>query len=257
MNPQVKNYLGWALIVMVIVFALSALKLAWAFDRTSQRSASSSFTVSGEGKAVGIPDIARLSIGVITEGGTDLVKLQKDNTDKVNKIIAFAKEKGVESKDVRTEQYSVSPRYEYSNCRTSSVCPPPRIVGYSISQSIEVKVRDFSVTGEILSGAVTAGANTVSGPSFELDDPSSLVTEARAEALQKARASAEATAKAGGFRLGRIISIDEGYTPVYRETLQYAKAADLAVQNMAAPAPSIEAGSQDIRMTLTVRYEIQ
>lgn len=246
---------------MVIVFSLAAIKFAVGYDRMSRWQSASSFAVSGEGKVVGVPDIARLTMGVITEGGNDAAKLQRENTDKTNKIIAFVNSKGVDEKDIKTEQYSVQPRFEYANCgfeRVGATCPPPKIVGYTITQSISVKVRNFGVVGDILSGAVTAGANNVYGPTFEIDDRTKLVDQARGEALAKARESAKAVARAGGFRLGKILSIDEGYYggETYRSYDAYGKGGDMAVASQA-NSPSILPGSQDVIITVNVRYEIR
>ena len=63
-------------------------------------------------------------------------------------------------------------------------------------------------------------------------------------------------AKAAGFKLGRLLSIDEGYNyPIYRTMEAYGKGGDVSA--MPAPAPAIEPGSQDIAVTVNLRYEIR
>ena len=92
--------------------------------------------------------MAKFSFSVITEGGKNLADLQKENTKKVNGAIDFVVANRVDKKDIKTTGYNVSPRYEYSSCPSSPIareCPPPSIVGYTISQDVQVKVRDFNV----------------------------------------------------------------------------------------------------------------
>jgi len=261
MTDKTKNYLGWAIIVGVLLLGLSALIYAGSFAKTVEPAGYRSFAVSGEGKAVAIPDVAEFSFSVITEGGNDLAALQTENAKKVNAAIGFVKENGVAAKDIRTESYSVEPRSQYSNCGYRStggpeVCPPPRIVGYTIRQTVAVKARDFTKVGAILSGVVTRGANSVSQLSFTVDDPSAVESEARGKALAQAAAKARAVAAAGGFRLGRLIGIDEnggGPMPYYAKGF----GGDVEMAAPAVPAPAIEPGINEFRVSLTLRYEIK
>ena len=100
----------------------------------------------------------------------------------------------------------------------SNVCPPPEIVGYSITQTVSVKVRNFEKIGDLLSGIVDNGANSVSGISFTVDNSTKLENEARKNAMTEAKEKAKAVAEAGGFRLGRLLSVEEGgqYPTYYR-----------------------------------------
>ncbi len=221
------------------------------------------FSVQGEGEVVAIPDIALISLSVLTEGGKDLAALQKENTEKGNALTAFLKENGVEKKDIKTQSYSINPRYQNYSCGgqflgSAEPCPPSEIVGYSIFQEIVVKVRDLSAAGSLVSGVVAKGANTVSGPNFTIDEPLTLQNEARAKAVANARAKAYALAKAGKFRLGKPISIFEGYATPFpvRYSLESAKAGGMG-GDMAIPAPDFEPGSEDIRASVSITYEIR
>lgn len=264
MNHKIQNYLGIAIIAAILMVGVSALSYASYYGKSIEPGSYRSFSASGEGKVVGVPDVAQFSFSVITEGGTDIAKLQTENTNKINKIIAFVKSKGVEAKDIETQNYDLQPRYQHYNCAPvyrplseggSKVCPPAEIVGYTITQSVSVKVRDFTKTGEILAGVVANGANSTSNLSFKIDDPTELRNQARAEAIAKAKANAKSIASAGGFRLGRLLSIDEGgYFPYYKESV--GRGYDAAGGIAATPAPSIEPGSDDIVVTVTLRYEI-
>ncbi|MEK7076720.1 MAG: SIMPL domain-containing protein, partial [Patescibacteria group bacterium] len=202
MNNNIKNYLGIALILGVVAFGFSILSIAGSIGKSINPSSLRSFQVSAEGKATGIPDVAEFTFSVITEGGENLAALQKENTEKMNKGIAFLKENGVKKEDIRTSQYSVNPRYEnyscgrpiYSSGAEVEPCPPPKIVGYTITQSATVKIRDFAKAGNIVSGVVKSGANSASGLNFTIDDPGSVQDRARAEAIEKAEKKAESIA---------------------------------------------------------------
>ncbi|MEK7077032.1 MAG: SIMPL domain-containing protein, partial [Patescibacteria group bacterium] len=247
MNERTKNYLGGAIILALLAFAYAIVSYANTFSRSIDPGSLRSFSVSGEGKVVAVPDVAQFAFSVITEGGTDIAKLQKENTDKVNRAIDFVKSKGVGAKDIRTESYNLSPRYQQYGCpRTGGPCPPAEIVGYTISQTVSVKIRDFAKIGETLAGVVENGANTVSQLDFTIDDPTEVQNSARAEAIEKAKAKASAIAKAGGFRVGKLLSINEGggYPPVpYYD--KFGRGGGLESAGIAI-APTIEPGSQDV-----------
>src|SRR3989344_3425679 len=267
MNQKIKDALGVAIVIAVLLFGYAAVKYVGTYARSSE-GGYRSFSVSGEGKVVAIPDVAQFSFTVLTEGGKDIGKLQTENTEKTNKAIAFLKSKGVDAKDIKTESYNVSPRYQYYNCGTPvfssgevQPCPPASIVGYTITQSVAVKVRDFAKIGDIMAGVVDNGANQVGTLNFTIDDPTKVRSEARAEAIAKARESAKAVAKASGFSLGRLLFVDEyNYPQAYSE---HGKGGDsamgMAVSSVAprTPSPAIEPGSKDVTVTVTLRYEIR
>ena len=255
-SDKTKLFLGWAIIIAVLLTGAAAWKVARTYSRSIQPSAFRSFTVSGEGKVVARPDVALFSFSIINEGGTDIATLNRDNTERGNKINSFLKEQGITDKDIKTEQYNLSPRYQNSFCRTG-VCPPPSIVGYTVTQSMSVKVRDFAKIGAILSGVVEKGANNVSQLNFTIDDPIAVENEARAKAIAQAREKAKLVAKAGGFKVGRLLGIDEGNQPYYAEKYSpRMMSLDSTAMGAPLPAPTIEPGSQDVVVTVTLRYEI-
>ncbi len=256
MNNKIKN----AAIVAGVLFAASlgwsAISYVDSYSKSIEPSSFRSFSVSAEGEAVGVPDIAEFTFTVITEGGHDLGALQKDNSDKVNAAIAYVKEQGVDSKDIKTVNYNISPRYEYRNCESGSVvCTPPSIVGYTVRSSVKVKVRETGKAGGILASIVSKGANEVSGLSFVIDNPETVTSEARADAIKKAKTKAEEIAKQSGVRIGRLLSINEGnYYPVYRDSY---KSVMTEAAGVSATTPSIEIGSEDIKVQVTLVYEIK
>jgi len=260
MNEKIKNYLGFAgasaltvLTLLLIVGIYATYTLSRSVDPAENRS----FSVSAEGEINTIPDVAQFSFSVITEGGTDVEKLQSENSEKINGIIALIKEQGVEDKDIQTTNYSVTPRYLSYRCniRDAKPCPPSEIVGYTVRASVAVDARDFEALGAMLAGVAKKGANTISGPNFTIDDPDEARAKAREQAIEKAHKKAKEMAKAGNFRLGKLLSIQEG-----SEYYSYA----MRVESMAfdgvsekMEAPMIEPGSQDVTVNITLRYEIK
>lgn len=243
-------------IITIAALAYAAASYVHTYARSVNPASFRSFSVSAQGKAVVVPDIAQFSFSVITEGGKAVGALQKENSEKMNRINAFLKAESVGEKDIKTTHYAIDPRYQYYNCsEKGGVCPPPDIVGYTISQSVQVKVRDFTKIGGILTGAVANGANSVSQLMFTIDDPVKPENEARAEAVQKAREKAAGLARAGGFSLGKLLSIEEsspsfpGQFPMLSDA-KYGRGGE-------AGGPSIEPGSQDVSVSVSLRYEMK
>ncbi|MEK7187803.1 MAG: SIMPL domain-containing protein [Patescibacteria group bacterium] len=264
---------------LAIVFALAALGLTYAaisfsgaYARSIQPSSFRSFAVSGEGKVVAVPDVAQFSFSVTTEGGKDLAKINTDNTNQYNKVVEFVKSKGVTKEDIETTESSINPRYQTYNCYQPPViyqggaavgaptraCPPAEIVGYTVTKSVSVKIRDFTKIGEIMGGVVSNGANQVGGLNFQIDDRSKVENDARGKAIAQAKEKAKSVAKAGGFRLGRLLAIEEGAMPYYygRETYAKDMAMGMGAVAPSVPSASIEPGSDKVIINVTLRYEI-
>ena len=276
MGSKTKTLLGLAIVVAVLAIGYAALSFVNSYGQSIQPSSFRSFSVSGDGKAVAIPDVAEFQFQVVTQGGTDLASLQTKNTDATNKAIAFVKSEGVADKDIKTEYYNVDPRYQTYSCgnvivpqvysgATSATgatavqpCPPASIVGYTVTQSVDVKMRDFTKVGDIMGGVVTNGANQVGQLSFTLDDPSSVQNQAEADAIAKAKAQAQVVAQAGGFTIGRLLNVQTGGSNPYPVYAPAAESVGMSLSSAKAlPTPAIQAGSQEVDMTVTLQYEIQ
>ncbi len=269
MEQNIKNGLWIAVAVAILAVGYSAVSYVNSYGKSIEPSSFRSFSVTGEGEAIAVPDVASFSFKVITQGGKNIAALQAENTNKTNKAIEFVKSNGIENKDIKTQYYNVEPRYETYQCGITPIygygtsgsasgvepCPPASIVGYTITQSVSVKVRDFSKIGDIMSGVVSNGANSLGSLSFTIDDPTEIQNEARAEAISKAKEKAESIAKAGGFKIGRLISIQEGYYPYARYDNSMTASAMGAAK--AESVPTIEAGSQEVNVTITMQYEIK
>lgn len=214
------------------------------------------FSVDGTGDIDVTPNIAQFSVSVVTEGGKDVAQAQQANTEKMNAINAFLKGQGIEAKDLKTTQYTVNPRYNYPNCSGKSICPAPEITGYTINQSLDVKVRDTAKLGDLLSGVVQNGGNSTSGVNFVVDDEDSSKDAARAEAISKATEKAKLLAKVGGFRLGKLVSIYENSSPTPMDRAYGLGGGAEMSSAKAIPAPTIEPGTATTKVQMTLTYEI-
>ncbi len=182
-----------------------------------------------------------------------MAALQQDNVKKANAAIDFLKQQGGDKKDIATQAYNIQPRYE--TCYRGD-CPPPTIVGYTINQTVAVKARDLEKVGDLLGGVVNLGANSTSGPDFTVDDPTKLESDARAQAIVQARDKAKSIATAGKFRLGRLISIEEGSSVPMYYGIDGGGAMKESMSSAYPVAPSFEVGSQEVIVNVTLRYEI-
>ncbi|PJE58278.1 MAG: hypothetical protein COU81_01575 [Candidatus Portnoybacteria bacterium CG10_big_fil_rev_8_21_14_0_10_36_7] len=209
-------------------------------------------TVDGSGKVTAKSDIAIINTGVLTEKAT-VAQAQKENTEKMNAIVKVLKSDfKIEDKDIKTSQYSIYPRYDW---RDGS----QRIIGYSVSQSVEIKVRDFDQIGEILSRAAELGTNSLNGPNFTIDDPEVYKAEARAKAIAQAKDKAKVLADQVGIKLGAIVNFSEnfgGYPIISAYGGDVSMGLGGAIEK-SLPAPSIEPGSEEVSVNINISYEIR
>lgn len=216
-------------------------------------------TVSGEGEAYGKPDVAEFTFSVIEEGAV-VETVQSKATDRANAAKKFLADQGIEEKDIKTIGYDISPRYQYGNvvCYRDP-CPPqtPKIDGYTVTETVSVKVRDTAKAGELVAGIGGLGVQNVSGLSFGIDNPDAINAEARAQAIEDAKTKASALAADLGVTLVRIVNFSEGYggypMPMYAKG---GVAMDMAEQS-AGTAPSLSPGESKVVSNVSITYEIR
>ena len=249
-----------AFVAVLILLALFLLAKTWdtAFGR-APGDPLNTITVEGTGRSAAVPDVARITFTVM-ESASTVAAAQDGATKRNDAALNAVSEKGVDDKDIKTLSYNVSPRYEYAQnpCYPGMMCPPansPRIVGYDVSQTIEVKVRDTAKAGEVLEALGALGVQNISGPDFIVDDESNVKNEARAEAIEEAREKAKDLARELGVSLGKVVSFSEngGAYPMYDG---YGKGG--AVMNAEVrSAPSLPTGENETNVTVMVTYEIR
>jgi len=202
-------------------------------------------SVSGEGLITAVSDVAKVEVGASTEANT-VAEAQAKNTEIMNGIIGSLIRLGVEEKDIKTKNYNIYPKYNWQDGKNS-------IIGYTVTQSLGLNIRDTKKTSDVLKLAGEKGANQIGSLTFEIDEPEKLKAEARTKAIQNAKEKAEALVDSLGVKLGRVISFSEssGGGIVY-DGYGLSKGMD----TLSAPAPEIQTGENEIRSNVTVLYEI-
>lgn len=207
--------------------------------------------ISAEGKVTTIPDIAKTSFSVVSEGN-DVAKIVDENNKKINKAIEFAKSQGINEKDIKTTQYNLSPRYIYDEKTRRSY-----ISGYEMTQTISLKIRDFTKIGSILSGLPDLGINQTGGISFEIDELEKYLAEARDKAFDKAMEKAKNMADKNKVKLGKVVNFSEfsGGLPALYGLGGGGTEFDIMAKSVAVP--SIQPGSEEVTVQVNVTYEIK
>jgi len=212
-------------------------------------------TVTGKGEVVVKPDIATVSFGVTAEN-LDVAKAQTTATTKMNNIINLLKAKGVAEKDIKLTNYNIYPRYDYVQGQVYPYNNGKQVLAaYIVSQTVEVKIRDISKAGEILSGVGEFGVTDVSGLTFTIDKEDTVKDQARDLAITDAKAQAKVLAKGLDVRLVKITSFTEGGNyPVYSVMN---KSMALGMGGADAATPQVPMGENKITSNVSITYEIR
>ncbi len=237
------------LLVATLFVGVKAFNAVINFD-TSEPPAGNVITVLGQSKVSAIPDVASVSFTVSEEAVTASAA-QSEATKKSNIALAVLTEIGIDESDVKTASYTISPKYAYvPPCYGYCPSTPQRVTGYSVSQTIEVKIRDTAKVGDVLAKLGDAGISSLYGPNFTIDNEDELRAEARTEAIEKAQAKAELLADELNVRLVRVVSFWESGSPMPYDA--FGGAAEMAMKS-----PQIPVGENDIVVDVSITYEIR
>jgi hypothetical protein len=206
-------------------------------------------TVVGQGSVSVEPDIATVSLGVETSGGT-IGEAVAENQDIMESILSALEEVGIDSKDIQTMNYSIRlDRYpeQFGGAKSSVEEAQPM---YRVSNMVNVTIRDLNNVGTVLDAVIEAGANDIWGINFAVDDPSEAQDEARAAAIEDALARAGALAELNSVELGPVMSVTEivGATPVPRAAV---------LESAVAGGGPISPGELEIGYQVQVTYFIE
>lgn len=244
------------LLIILIVFAVGALT-SWiggtAYNLITYFKGYGPWeiTVYAEGKAVVVPDVALVKLGVTSEG-LKVGSLVEDNTIKMNAILKDIKDLGVAEKDIQTTNYSLTPRYDYLEIGE-------RVFrGYTLTQEIRVKVRDFARIGDVLEKSTQNGANLVGDLQFTMDDMTKAKELAKKDAIAKAKAQAELLVKETGLKLGEIKNIYETSCGPYGDCYgAMGIGAGGGVETSATAAPTVQPGQQEVSIEISLVYQLK
>nr|CAD6410808.1 SIMPL domain-containing protein [Rhizobium sp. Q54] len=198
---------AWTL-PMLLAFSTTTMALAQEPPAPRERV----IRVSAEGEASIAPDIAIVSFSVVRNSQTAQVAMDQ-NSQAMNAVMAALKSQGVEAKDIQTSNFSIQPQYRHFQPKEDGTIDPPEVVGYEVTNTLMVKIRDIAKVGTILDRVVKLGVNQGGQIVFTNDDPEAAFTEARKQAVERAIAKARTLTEAAGIRLGQVIQIDENARP--------------------------------------------
>jgi uncharacterized protein YggE len=191
---------------------------------------------------------------VTSQGKTAAAALAANSAD-MNKVMAALKAAGIADKDLQTSNLNLNPVYAPQVVGPNGMIEntEPKIIGYQVNNQVTVRQRKLAEFGKVLDTLVTAGANQINGPSFELENSDAAMDEARAAAMAKARQRAELYAKAAGLKVKRIVSISEGggFSPPMPVAYARATSADMG----GAPTP-VAAGEVGLSASVAVQFEL-
>ena len=146
------------------------------------------------------------------------------------------------SANLQTISYTVSPMYNNPSPGQNST-----IIGYTVTNIVEVTLADLTQVGKAIDAALQSGANRVQGVSFGLQDRTLPVAQALKMAAAKAKAQADSIAAGLNVHTGAVLHASEGVNSV-----------NSVVLGVAAPAPTtpIETGLVVVRASVTLEVAI-
>lgn len=273
MNNLNKSVLSWALtglVVILAVFIIISIN-----QKLNTATTTNTVSFSGRGKVIAKPDIATLEFSIITEAATSK-QAQDDNSKKSKAVTDFLKKQGVNDKDVKTTYYNIYPKYSYPRPRPLYQSPPssvgetqvmplppipiddttPKIIGYQVTQGLQVKIRDFDKLSSVIDGLVVAGVNNVNNLGFSIDDPEKLKSEARAKAIADAKKKADELKGQIGIKLGKIVNFSEGFNG-YPGPIMYEAQALGGKGGGGIGGPTLPPGETEITADVTLTYQIK
>jgi len=214
-------------------------------------------SVSGEGEVLAVSDIASLYVNLSKEG-TTAKEAQDLLNESITKTLSYLKDQNIADKDIKSEYGGLSPKYSYAQpaCYTYP-CPTkdPKIIGYTATQSITIKIREVDNANEIRTGLAEIGITDISGPNFSIDEEEQFKDEARSLAIKEAREKAEILAKELGVKIGKVVSFSEDngrYYPMYEAKSMMADSVSSTES-----APELPKGENKITSSVTITYEIR
>jgi len=192
------------------------------------------------------PDMANISLGVMTEGKT-AAEAMAANATRMNAVIASLKKAGIAEKDIQTSNLNLNPQYRYEQNEA------PQLIGYQASNQVTIRILDLKKLGAAVDATVNAGANQVHGISFGLVDPTAAENAAREIAVKALAAKADLYARATGHRVSRLVSLSEGggYVPGPPRPMM-----EMAAQRMKGADTPVASGELAVRIDISGLYEV-
>ncbi len=235
-----------ALIIGVLGVGLPAL-VQWASSIPPART----ITVMAEGKTTATPDLAEVTFSVVSQGQNPQT-LASNNTDKMNAVLEFVSSQNIATSDIATTGYNLQPTYNYDKNTLRNF-----ISGYTLTQTVTLKIHDLSKVATVLGGLAPLGVNQIGGVNFTFNNPDDFVALARADAMSKAQVKAQEMASEAGASLGKVVTLSENtYIPQPLPMYAMSSGAGLAIPQ-AVSTPNIQPGTQDVTDSVTITYALR
>ena len=202
-------------------------------------------SVSGEGVIEVPPDIATISLGVVSRN-KDAAQVQSDNariaTNVINSVVAL----GIERRNIRTGNYNF--RQVYHNDDNNR-----RIFdGYEVTNTVTIIVNDLSKIGKIIDSALSNGANQVDSLNFGIRDKEKFQNDALRLAVRDALKKAELAAAELGKSIVSVRSVS-----INSASISVPRVEKLAMRNMDSSFETpIESGTLNCSASVNVEFEI-
>lgn len=205
-------------------------------------------SVTGTGKVSVTPDIGQISLGVEVTLKT-VAQARSSAAETLTAIIDTLKANGVADEDIRTQFFNIRPQFNFQRDDA------PEIIGFTVTNTLDIKVREIDDLSKVLDDAIEAGGNfvRVNNVSFGVDEPEQYLDEARRLAVEDARARAKQLVELAGAELGDVRSISEGFGGGVPAPAFLARA-DSAGGGQASP---LSPGQQEITLTVNVTFDIK
>jgi uncharacterized protein len=238
--------------LIALVIALLAMPFAvWGADSTKPEIPT--LTVSANGSVTAAPDTAFVMVGMGT-AGKSLAEAQRQNSAVMQKVMERLRELKIEKERIQTSSFTVAPQYRPPPKRSSDAPPaPPEIIGYTVSNTMTVEVRDLEKVAAVIEETLSAGANNFTGLQWGLRDEQQARLNVLKSAAAKAREKAAALSEALNVKLVRLVNVTEGGHVV--RPVPYAGRAMAAMEVAGGDVP-ISSGEMKVEATVTLVYEI-
>ena len=207
-----------------------------------------SVSVVGESVVTTEPDEVSFTAGVQT-AAPDVDTAVRQNNEQTRRVIDALKRAGATDAEITTSNFAIWPQQDYQEGRT------PRITGFVVNNQVTVTKKDPAQASKLLTAAISAGANSVSGLSLNVSNMDRVRAEGLKRAVENARQRASVLAEAAGRSLGRALVISEGGAgtpppmPYYRGAVAMEAAQDASVP--------VQSGSTEVRFSVNVTFELR
>lgn len=245
-----RTLIGWVALLVAVSALLAACGAPAASAQTPAPAAVGSehvITVSGMGEASGRPDVAYVELGIDVSNEDFSTALDEANST-MDDVRQAMMDQGVPEENLQTTQFNVW--VEEVRNPESGALQGGRI--YHVVNMLRVKVSDIDSTGDVISAGLGAGANTVNGLSFSIDESDQLKAEARVNAVADARDRAQQLADAMGVTLGDPVYVGEGVANNQPFVERMAMA-----DGLGGGGPSISEGQLTMSVSVTVSFLIE